>query len=129
MGCPGALRRTPFSSAARKSLPGATTKVSLSGFVSCAGTGMAARPKTKQERKIHTTLRFMVFLISCQISGAFPASDRPCIRGTEPEVTWTRRGVRRGYVEVKELNGANQSNVAEHFSHCAGNRYSGSLAP
>src|SRR5882762_1105482 len=27
MGCPGALRRTPFSSAARKSLPGSTTNV------------------------------------------------------------------------------------------------------
>jgi len=41
---------------------------------------------------------FHMSLISYQISGAFPASDRPCVRGTEREVTWTGRGVRRGYV-------------------------------
>src|SRR5438552_12826029 len=100
MGCPTALRRTPFSSAARKSLPGSTTKAFLSGLGSCACTGMAAKHKTEQENKIHTTLLFISSLISYQISDVFPASDRPSVRGTEPEVTWTGREVRRGYVEV-----------------------------
>src|ERR1700730_5109124 len=100
MGCPGALRRTPFSSAARKSLPASTTKVFPSDLVSCARTEMPVRPKTEQESKTHTTLRFIVYLVSYQISGAFPAGDRPCVRGTDPEVTWTGLGVRRGYVDV-----------------------------
>src|SRR6266851_4805678 len=60
MGCPTALRRTPFSSAARKSLPDSTTKVSLSDLVSCAGNGLAVRPKTEWESKTHTSLRFML---------------------------------------------------------------------
>src|SRR6266446_4520047 len=71
MGCPTTLRRTPFSSAARKSLPGATTKDFLSGLVSCARTRLAAKHKTEQENKIHTTLGFILSLISYQISGAF----------------------------------------------------------
>src|SRR6266478_4115002 len=60
MGCPTALRRTPFSSAARKSLPDSITKGFSSDPVSCARTGMPVKPKTEWESKIHTSLRFML---------------------------------------------------------------------
>src|SRR6266850_3076228 len=107
MGCPTALRRIPFSSATRRSLPGSTTKVSFSEPVSWARTGMLARPKAEQEIKIHTTLRFIVSLVSYQNSGAFPRSDRPAFEELRQSLLGTKKVCGEDMWTVcKELNGA-----------------------
>src|ERR1700676_2486326 len=99
MGCPIFLRRTPFSSAARKSWPDSITTVSPSGLP-CARAGIAVTPKTAQESKIQETSHFIKSPHLVLKFERFPGERSQCVRGIYAEVTAAGPGVRRGNVEV-----------------------------